>query len=87
MRIVIEAIVENEEAKVRLCGEVEKLLRPGTILASNTSTISITRMARSLSRPQDFAGFPGNTKTRLNNIIVAGDVAENGDPATAPVVP
>jgi 3-hydroxyacyl-CoA dehydrogenase/enoyl-CoA hydratase/3-hydroxybutyryl-CoA epimerase/enoyl-CoA isomerase len=55
--VVIEAIVENEETKTRLYGEVEKLLRPGAILASNTSTISITRMAKTLDHPMDFAGM------------------------------
>jgi 3-hydroxyacyl-CoA dehydrogenase/enoyl-CoA hydratase/3-hydroxybutyryl-CoA epimerase/3-hydroxyacyl-CoA dehydrogenase/enoyl-CoA hydratase/3-hydroxybutyryl-CoA epimerase/enoyl-CoA isomerase len=55
--VVIEAIVENEEAKVQLYGQIEKLLPPGAILASNTSTISITRMARSVARPESFAGL------------------------------
>jgi 3-hydroxyacyl-CoA dehydrogenase/enoyl-CoA hydratase/3-hydroxybutyryl-CoA epimerase/3-hydroxyacyl-CoA dehydrogenase/enoyl-CoA hydratase/3-hydroxybutyryl-CoA epimerase/enoyl-CoA isomerase len=55
--VVIEAIVENEAAKVKLFGEVEKLLPAGAILASNTSTISITRMAKSLARPESFAGM------------------------------
>jgi 3-hydroxyacyl-CoA dehydrogenase/enoyl-CoA hydratase/3-hydroxybutyryl-CoA epimerase/3-hydroxyacyl-CoA dehydrogenase/enoyl-CoA hydratase/3-hydroxybutyryl-CoA epimerase/enoyl-CoA isomerase len=55
--VVIEAIIENEEAKVRLYGEVQKVLPPGAILASNTSTISITRMARSVARPESFAGM------------------------------
>jgi 3-hydroxyacyl-CoA dehydrogenase/enoyl-CoA hydratase/3-hydroxybutyryl-CoA epimerase/3-hydroxyacyl-CoA dehydrogenase/enoyl-CoA hydratase/3-hydroxybutyryl-CoA epimerase/enoyl-CoA isomerase len=55
--VVVEAIVENEEAKVKLYGEVEKLLPPGAILASNTSTISITRMAKSVAHPDRFAGM------------------------------
>jgi 3-hydroxyacyl-CoA dehydrogenase/enoyl-CoA hydratase/3-hydroxybutyryl-CoA epimerase/3-hydroxyacyl-CoA dehydrogenase/enoyl-CoA hydratase/3-hydroxybutyryl-CoA epimerase/enoyl-CoA isomerase len=55
--VVIEAIVENEEAKVALFSQLEKLLRPGAILASNTSTISITRMARALANPERFAGM------------------------------
>ncbi len=55
--VVIEAIVENEAAKVKLFGELEKLLSPNTILASNTSTISITRMAKTLQRPENFAGL------------------------------
>jgi 3-hydroxyacyl-CoA dehydrogenase/enoyl-CoA hydratase/3-hydroxybutyryl-CoA epimerase/3-hydroxyacyl-CoA dehydrogenase/enoyl-CoA hydratase/3-hydroxybutyryl-CoA epimerase/enoyl-CoA isomerase len=54
---VIEAIIENEEAKVQLYREIEPILRTDAILASNTSTISITRMARSLSRPGNFAGM------------------------------
>jgi 3-hydroxyacyl-CoA dehydrogenase/enoyl-CoA hydratase/3-hydroxybutyryl-CoA epimerase/3-hydroxyacyl-CoA dehydrogenase/enoyl-CoA hydratase/3-hydroxybutyryl-CoA epimerase/enoyl-CoA isomerase len=55
--VVIEAIVENEEAKVKLYGEVQKVLPPGAILASNTSTISITRMAKSVADPSRFAGM------------------------------
>jgi 3-hydroxyacyl-CoA dehydrogenase/enoyl-CoA hydratase/3-hydroxybutyryl-CoA epimerase/3-hydroxyacyl-CoA dehydrogenase/enoyl-CoA hydratase/3-hydroxybutyryl-CoA epimerase/enoyl-CoA isomerase len=55
--VVIEAVVENEAAKTQIYRELEPLLRPDAILASNTSTISITRMARSLSRPENFAGM------------------------------
>jgi 3-hydroxyacyl-CoA dehydrogenase/enoyl-CoA hydratase/3-hydroxybutyryl-CoA epimerase/enoyl-CoA isomerase len=55
--VVIEAIVENEPAKVKLFSEVEKLLPPGAILASNTSTISITRMGKSVKDPSRFAGM------------------------------
>jgi 3-hydroxyacyl-CoA dehydrogenase/enoyl-CoA hydratase/3-hydroxybutyryl-CoA epimerase/3-hydroxyacyl-CoA dehydrogenase/enoyl-CoA hydratase/3-hydroxybutyryl-CoA epimerase/enoyl-CoA isomerase len=55
--VVIEAIVENEEAKVKLYAEIEKVLPPGAILASNTSTISITRMAKSVAEPARFAGM------------------------------
>ena len=55
--MVIEAVVENEAAKVKLYAEVQKVLPPGAILASNTSTISITRMAKSLAAPDRFAGM------------------------------
>lgn len=55
--VVIEAIVENEGAKTSLYKELEPLLRPDAILASNTSTISITRMASVLKRPEQFAGM------------------------------
>jgi 3-hydroxyacyl-CoA dehydrogenase/enoyl-CoA hydratase/3-hydroxybutyryl-CoA epimerase/3-hydroxyacyl-CoA dehydrogenase/enoyl-CoA hydratase/3-hydroxybutyryl-CoA epimerase/enoyl-CoA isomerase len=55
--VIIEAIVENEEAKVNLYGQVQKVMPPGAILASNTSTISITRMARSVAHPENFAGL------------------------------
>jgi 3-hydroxyacyl-CoA dehydrogenase/enoyl-CoA hydratase/3-hydroxybutyryl-CoA epimerase/3-hydroxyacyl-CoA dehydrogenase/enoyl-CoA hydratase/3-hydroxybutyryl-CoA epimerase/enoyl-CoA isomerase len=55
--VVIEAIVENEEAKVKVYGEVQKILPPGAILASNTSTISITRMGKSVADPSRFAGM------------------------------
>jgi 3-hydroxyacyl-CoA dehydrogenase/enoyl-CoA hydratase/3-hydroxybutyryl-CoA epimerase/3-hydroxyacyl-CoA dehydrogenase/enoyl-CoA hydratase/3-hydroxybutyryl-CoA epimerase/enoyl-CoA isomerase len=55
--VVVEAIVENEEAKAKLFGQLEKTVPPGAILASNTSTISITRMAKAVSRPENFAGM------------------------------
>src|SRR5207302_7847923 len=55
--VIIEAIVENEDAKVKLYGEVQKILPPGAILASNTSTISITRMGKSVREPARFAGM------------------------------
>lgn len=55
--VVIEAIVENEPAKVKLLSELQKIVPPTAILASNTSTISITRMAQSLSNPGNFAGM------------------------------
>ncbi len=55
--VVIEAIIENEDSKVNTYRQVEKLLRPGAILASNTSTISITRMAQSVEHPEAFAGM------------------------------
>jgi 3-hydroxyacyl-CoA dehydrogenase len=55
--IVIQAIIENEEAKVNTYRQVQKVLRTDAILASNPSTISITRMAQSVERPEQFAGM------------------------------
>ena len=55
--VVIEAVVEKEDAKVQVYRELEKILPAGAILASNTSTISITRMARSVTHPENFAGM------------------------------
>jgi 3-hydroxyacyl-CoA dehydrogenase/enoyl-CoA hydratase/3-hydroxybutyryl-CoA epimerase/3-hydroxyacyl-CoA dehydrogenase/enoyl-CoA hydratase/3-hydroxybutyryl-CoA epimerase/enoyl-CoA isomerase len=55
--VLIEAIVENEDAKVAVYRELQKILPPASLLASNTSTISITRMARAVQRPEIFAGM------------------------------
>jgi 3-hydroxyacyl-CoA dehydrogenase/enoyl-CoA hydratase/3-hydroxybutyryl-CoA epimerase/3-hydroxyacyl-CoA dehydrogenase/enoyl-CoA hydratase/3-hydroxybutyryl-CoA epimerase/enoyl-CoA isomerase len=55
--LVVEAIVEDEAAKTHLFQELQPLLKPGAILASNTSTISITRMARAVATPERFAGW------------------------------
>jgi 3-hydroxyacyl-CoA dehydrogenase/enoyl-CoA hydratase/3-hydroxybutyryl-CoA epimerase/3-hydroxyacyl-CoA dehydrogenase/enoyl-CoA hydratase/3-hydroxybutyryl-CoA epimerase/enoyl-CoA isomerase len=55
--VVIEAVVENEEVKTGLYRELQSILRPDAILASNTSTISISRMSRAVKRPESFAGM------------------------------
>jgi 3-hydroxyacyl-CoA dehydrogenase/enoyl-CoA hydratase/3-hydroxybutyryl-CoA epimerase/enoyl-CoA isomerase len=55
--LVVEAVVENEEVKTKLYGELHDVLPDGAILASNTSTISITRMAQAWKRPENFAGL------------------------------
>jgi 3-hydroxyacyl-CoA dehydrogenase/enoyl-CoA hydratase/3-hydroxybutyryl-CoA epimerase/3-hydroxyacyl-CoA dehydrogenase/enoyl-CoA hydratase/3-hydroxybutyryl-CoA epimerase/enoyl-CoA isomerase len=55
--VVIEAVVENEGVKTQLYQQIEKLLPATAILASNTSTISITRMAKSVTRPENFVGM------------------------------
>ncbi len=55
--VVVEAVVENENVKKSVLAEVESKLKDGTILASNTSTISITRLAKSLKNPENFAGM------------------------------
>jgi len=55
--VVIEAVIENEEAKVALYRELQSILPHDSILASNTSTISITRMAKGVKRPENFAGM------------------------------
>ncbi len=54
---VIEAVVENESVKKKVLAEVEGAMPEGAILASNTSTISITRLATALKRPQSFCGM------------------------------
>jgi 3-hydroxybutyryl-CoA dehydrogenase len=55
--LVIEAIVEREDAKKALFGELDAKCRPETILASNTSSISITRLAAATRRPDRFIGM------------------------------
>lgn len=55
--VVIEAVVENEQVKTALYQELRSILPDNAILASNTSTISITRMAASWKKPENFAGM------------------------------
>ena len=55
--MVIEAATENEELKVSILKEVCAVIGPDTIIASNTSSISITRLASATDRPEKFIGM------------------------------
>lgn len=55
--IVIEAIVENELVKKELFAKIDAIAKPDAILASNTSTISITTIAAATKRPGKFIGM------------------------------
>ena len=55
--LAIEAIVENEGVKKEIFRRLDALLRPEAILASNTSSISITALAAATKRPDRFVGM------------------------------
>lgn len=55
--IVIEAVVENEKIKGSVLKEVEGAVAADAIICSNTSTISISRLAENLSNPERFCGM------------------------------
>ena len=55
--LVVEAIVENEAVKRDLFARLDALVPPLTILATNTSSISITRLAAGTKRPERFIGM------------------------------
>lgn len=54
---VVEAVVENIKIKKAVLGELEDKVKPETVIASNTSTISITELAKDLKRPENFCGM------------------------------
>ncbi|KAM3696823.1 hypothetical protein ACJW30_06G068500 [Castanea mollissima] len=55
--VIIEAIVESEDVKKKLFLELDKIAKSSAILASNTSSISITRLASVTSRPRQVIGM------------------------------
>ena len=55
--LVIEAATEDEEVKRAIYDEVVPLLRPDAVVASNTSSISITRLGAASGRPEKFMGM------------------------------
>lgn len=55
--IVVEAVVENPKVKQAVLAEVEQKVSGDTVLATNTSTISVDLLAKSLKRPENFCGM------------------------------
>ena len=55
--LVIESASEKEEIKRRIFNDLCAVLKPGAIVASNTSSISITRLAAATDRPERFIGI------------------------------
>lgn len=55
--IVVEAVVENPKVKAAVLAETESYLNPTAILATNTSTIPVSQLARVLERPENFCGM------------------------------
>lgn len=55
--LVIEAATENEALKIKLLQGVDAILKPDTIIATNTSSISITKLAAATKRPERFVGM------------------------------
>jgi len=54
---VIEAATEDPDLKLDIFDEIDRLAKPGVILASNTSSISLTRIAAATSRPEKVVGM------------------------------
>jgi 3-hydroxybutyryl-CoA dehydrogenase len=55
--LIVEAVVERLDVKAKLFAELEDMVRPTTVLATNTSSLSVTAIAARLKRPAQFAGF------------------------------
>ena len=55
--LIIEAVFENMELKLSIFRELDKTAKPGCILASNTSTLSIDELARATGRPESVVGL------------------------------
>ncbi len=67
--LIVEAVFENMALKREIFAELDKVAKPGAILASNTSTLDIDEIASVTSRPQDVIGWhffaPANVMTLL----------------------
>ncbi|MGD8233474.1 fatty acid oxidation complex subunit alpha FadB [Vibrio sp. TRT 1302] len=55
--VIVEAVVENPKVKAAVLSEVESYVNDDTVITSNTSTIPINLLAKSLKRPENFCGM------------------------------
>jgi 3-hydroxyacyl-CoA dehydrogenase len=55
--LIIEAVYESMDVKKEVFGRLDKIAKPGAILASNTSYLNVDEIAASTSRPQDVVGM------------------------------
>lgn len=73
--MVIEAVFEDEKLKQEIFSELEKVCKPGTILASNTSALDVDAIAGVLERPENFVGMhffaPANVMKLLEVVRAA----------------
>jgi 3-hydroxybutyryl-CoA dehydrogenase len=84
--LVIEAASENPELKFKVFRELDELARPEVILASNTSSISITRIAASTKRPDKVIGMHFMNPVPLMRLVEVVRGLATSDETTATVV-
>jgi 3-hydroxybutyryl-CoA dehydrogenase len=78
-QVVIEVITENLEAKQKLFAELEGIVAPDCILATNTSSLSVTTIASKLKTPQRFAGFHFFNPVPLMKLVEVIDGLQTDD--------
>ncbi|MEM3702832.1 MAG: 3-hydroxyacyl-CoA dehydrogenase NAD-binding domain-containing protein [Candidatus Bathyarchaeia archaeon] len=67
--LIIESVVEDIGEKKRLFSEVDKLAKPEAIIATNTSSISITELASATNRPDKFCGMHFFNPVQLMKLV------------------
>jgi len=86
--LIIEAVYENMDVKKDIFGKLDKIAKPGAILASNTSYLDIDEIATATSRPGDVLGMhffsPANVMKLLE--VVRGDKTAPDALATATAI-
>ncbi|MGS1009508.1 3-hydroxyacyl-CoA dehydrogenase NAD-binding domain-containing protein [Achromobacter anxifer] len=83
--LVVEAVFEDMDVKTQVFAQLDRVCKPGAILATNTSYLDINQIARSIARPQDVIGLhffsPANIMKLLEIVVpeqVADDVVATG---------
>jgi 3-hydroxybutyryl-CoA dehydrogenase len=84
--LLIEAATENVELKLRIFGQLDELAGEGAILASNTSSIPITRLAAATKRPQRVVGMHFMNPVPLMQLVEVIRGLETSDETVSSVV-
>ncbi|HWV25580.1 MAG TPA: 3-hydroxyacyl-CoA dehydrogenase NAD-binding domain-containing protein [Aeromicrobium sp.] len=80
--LVVEAIAEDLQIKLELFADLDRITKPGTILATTTSSLSINACAAATSRPQDVIGmhfFNPAAVMKLVEVVTADETADDVD--------
>ena len=81
-QLVVEAVPENRDLKLEVFSRLDELCREDAILASNTSSISITDLAGTLSRPERFIGMHFMNPVPVMQLVEIIRGLETDDPTT-----
>src|SRR5690606_37784422 len=83
--LVIEAVFENMEIKQEIFAKIDRIVKPGAILATNTSALNINEIGKAVARPEGIVGMhffsPANVMRLLE--VVRGDETSKTAVATA----
>jgi len=83
--LVVEAATEDEALKCRIFRDMDEACRPGAILASNTSSISVTRIAAVTGRPESVIGMHFMNPVPLMKLVEIIRALQTDDPTYAAV--
>jgi 3-hydroxybutyryl-CoA dehydrogenase len=84
--LVVEAVVEDLGVKQELFGKLDKLVKPGALLATNTSTISVTGIAAATGRPDKVCGMHFMNPVPLMKLVEVVRGLASSDETIAAVV-
>lgn len=83
---VVEAVVENLEVKRKVLAALEQVVQPGTVIASNTSSLRIDDISAPLARPQDFVGMHFFNPVPVMQLVEVIRGEKTGDAAVSTAV-
>ncbi|AWN16892.1 3-hydroxyacyl-CoA dehydrogenase NAD-binding domain-containing protein [Salinisphaera sp. LB1] len=84
--LIIEAVFENMDVKKTVFGELDRVAKPGAILATNTSTLDVDEIAGATSRPSDVLGMHFFSPANVMKLLEVVRGKQTADDALATVM-